>query len=150
MGGGLDLEKTPETRSQRRRKQEEVLTWIRRVILPDLNSHGHGWTMPIRTFHPSVVGSSPSALTIWFWRYCAKCADFSARHIESFGIVPQENSGDGTRFAIETYMMWNNWLPASDVKFTDGPSFERYGKDFDPMIATGSIEVWIPVIGSRP
>ena len=30
------------------------------------------------------------------------------------------------------YTIWNEWLPASDVKITDGPSFERYGKDFNP------------------
>jgi AraC family transcriptional regulator len=29
------------------------------------------------------------------------------------------------------YTIWNKWLSASDVKFTDGPSFERYSKDFN-------------------
>jgi AraC family transcriptional regulator len=43
------------------------------------------------------------------------------------------------------YTIWNKWLPASDVKITDGPSFECYGKDFNPMIGTGTIEVWMPV-----
>jgi AraC family transcriptional regulator len=43
------------------------------------------------------------------------------------------------------YTIWNKWLPASDLKITDGPSFERYGKDFNPMTGTGTIEVWMPV-----
>jgi AraC family transcriptional regulator len=43
------------------------------------------------------------------------------------------------------YTIWNKWLPASSVKFTDGPSFERYGKDFDSRTGTGTIEVWMPV-----
>jgi AraC family transcriptional regulator len=47
------------------------------------------------------------------------------------------------------YTIWNNWLPASDVKITDGPSFERYGKDFNPITGTGTIEVWMPVSESR-
>ena len=43
------------------------------------------------------------------------------------------------------YTIWNKWLPASSVKFTDGPSFERYGKDFDSRTGAGTIEVWMPV-----
>ena len=43
------------------------------------------------------------------------------------------------------YTIWNKWLPGSSVKFTDGPSFERYGKDFDGRSGTGTIEVWMPV-----
>jgi AraC family transcriptional regulator len=43
------------------------------------------------------------------------------------------------------YTIWNKWLPASSVKFTDGPSFERYGKDFDARTGAGTIEVWMPV-----
>jgi len=43
------------------------------------------------------------------------------------------------------YTIWNKWLPASNLKITDGPSFERYGKDFNPMTGTGTIEVWMPV-----
>jgi AraC family transcriptional regulator len=43
------------------------------------------------------------------------------------------------------YTIWNKWLPTSSVKFTDGPSFERYGKDFDARTGAGTIEVWMPV-----
>jgi len=43
------------------------------------------------------------------------------------------------------YTIWNKWLNASGVKFTDGPSFERYNKDFNPRTGTGTIEVWMPV-----
>ena len=43
------------------------------------------------------------------------------------------------------YTIWNKWLPAASVKFTDGPSFERYGKEFDPQTGAGTIEVWMPV-----
>ena len=43
------------------------------------------------------------------------------------------------------YTIWNKWLPASGLRFTDGPSFERYGRDFDPRTGLGTIEVWMPV-----
>jgi AraC family transcriptional regulator len=43
------------------------------------------------------------------------------------------------------YTIWNKWLPASSIKFTDGPSFERYGENFDAQTGTGTIEIWMPV-----
>ena len=43
------------------------------------------------------------------------------------------------------YTIWNKWLPASRLEITDGPSFERYNKDFNRMTGTGTIEVWMPV-----
>ena len=43
------------------------------------------------------------------------------------------------------YTIWNKWLAESDLKFTDGPSFELYGKDFDRHTGTGTIEVWMPI-----
>lgn len=48
------------------------------------------------------------------------------------------------------YTIWNKWLPASAIKFTDGPSFERYAADFDPKPGTGTIEVWMPVPAEAP
>jgi AraC family transcriptional regulator len=43
------------------------------------------------------------------------------------------------------YTIWNKWLPASSIKFTDGPSFERYAENFDAQTGTGTIEIWMPV-----
>jgi AraC family transcriptional regulator len=43
------------------------------------------------------------------------------------------------------YTIWNQWLPQSEVKISDAPSFERYGQDFNPTTGLGLIEVWMPV-----
>ena len=40
-------------------------------------------------------------------------------------------------------------LDAEAVEFTaaDAPSFERYGKKFDPRTGNGGFEIWLPVKG---
>jgi AraC family transcriptional regulator len=41
--------------------------------------------------------------------------------------------------------IWNKWLPESGHKLADGPAFERYGREFDPVSGNGGFEIWIPV-----
>jgi AraC family transcriptional regulator len=41
--------------------------------------------------------------------------------------------------------IWNHWLPASGMKATDAPSFERYDENFDPLTGNGGLEIWVPV-----
>lgn len=43
------------------------------------------------------------------------------------------------------YTIWNSWLPDSGRLVADGPNFERYGKQFDPVTGIGPIELWVPV-----
>jgi AraC family transcriptional regulator len=43
------------------------------------------------------------------------------------------------------YTIWNKALPESGVQVADAPSFERYGKDFNPAAGLGLIEVWMPI-----
>ena len=41
--------------------------------------------------------------------------------------------------------IWGNWLPSSVHDSADGPSFERYGKGFDPITGEGGFEIWAPI-----
>src|SRR4051812_15975518 len=41
--------------------------------------------------------------------------------------------------------IWNHWLPASDLKAADAPSFERYDENFDPLTGNGGLEIWVPI-----
>lgn len=43
------------------------------------------------------------------------------------------------------HTIYNKWLPESGHKTSDGPSFERYGKEFDPLSGNGGFEIWIPI-----
>jgi AraC family transcriptional regulator len=41
--------------------------------------------------------------------------------------------------------IYETWLPRSKRELADAPSFERYGEAFDPKVAIGNVEIWIPV-----
>lgn len=41
--------------------------------------------------------------------------------------------------------IWNQWLPASELKVADAPNFERYDVNFDPQTGNGGLEIWVPV-----
>jgi AraC family transcriptional regulator len=41
--------------------------------------------------------------------------------------------------------IWGEWLPSSPHESADGPSFERYGKGFDPVTGDGGFEIWVPI-----
>lgn len=41
--------------------------------------------------------------------------------------------------------IWSTWLPQSSYEVIDGPSFERYGEQFDADTGLGGVEIWIPI-----
>jgi AraC family transcriptional regulator len=41
--------------------------------------------------------------------------------------------------------IFNKWLPESGYQLAEGPEFERYGEEFDPMTGKGGFEIWIPI-----
>ena len=41
---------------------------------------------------------------------------------------------------------WNQGLPDSGYKATDGPWFERYGEEFSGRTGLGGLEIWIPIM----
>jgi AraC family transcriptional regulator len=41
--------------------------------------------------------------------------------------------------------IFDDWLPASGMRPTDGPEFERYDERFDPATGDGGVEIWVPV-----
>ena len=48
----------------------------------------------------------------------------------------------------ETWMdIFDKWLPKSRRTLVPAPSFERYDEEFDPAVAVGHVEIWVPVKG---
>jgi AraC family transcriptional regulator len=48
----------------------------------------------------------------------------------------------------QTWMdIFDKWLPKSGAEIAQAPSFERYDEAFDPAVAIGGVEIWIPVKG---
>ncbi len=43
--------------------------------------------------------------------------------------------------------IYGDYLPNSDHTAGDGPSFERYGPEFDGRTGEGGFEIWLPVTG---
>lgn len=41
--------------------------------------------------------------------------------------------------------IYGEWLPASGKETADAPSFEKYGKSFDPVTGRGGFEIWLPI-----
>ncbi|MEB0046290.1 MULTISPECIES: GyrI-like domain-containing protein [unclassified Pseudomonas] len=41
--------------------------------------------------------------------------------------------------------IWKTWLPQSGRAAADAPEFERYSEDFNPKLATGTLEIWLPL-----
>lgn len=41
--------------------------------------------------------------------------------------------------------IFENWLPNSQFRSANRPDFERYDERFDPMTASGDVEVWVAI-----
>jgi AraC family transcriptional regulator len=41
--------------------------------------------------------------------------------------------------------IWSEWFPTSGHEPVDGPTFERYGREFNPLTGLGGFEIWIPI-----
>lgn len=46
--------------------------------------------------------------------------------------------------------IFETWLPQSGCRMAAAPSFECYSEAFDPEVAIGEVEIWIPVEESTP
>jgi AraC family transcriptional regulator len=71
--------------------------------------------------------------------------DFATQRIGPQRYAVFRHPGHVSMLRRTHYTIWNQWLPESKEKFIDGPSFEKYGGDFDPQTGVGGIEVWMPV-----
>lgn len=49
----------------------------------------------------------------------------------------------GIRATFQT--IWSEWFPTSGHEAVDGPSFELYGREFNPITGLGGFEIWIPI-----
>lgn len=84
----------------------------------------------------------------------------TAVEVESHSEIPEDL--DGMQIPAHTYAVFEHrghvsgirrtwstifskWLPTSGHRLIDGPQFEAYGDDFDPMTGNGRIEIWIPI-----
>lgn len=43
-------------------------------------------------------------------------------------------------------VIFDDWLPASGLRASGGPDFERYDERFDVATGEGGVEIWIPVV----
>ncbi|MCB9383701.1 MAG: AraC family transcriptional regulator [Bryobacterales bacterium] len=41
--------------------------------------------------------------------------------------------------------IWERGISEAGCTAAEGPAFERYGEEFDPMTGTGGFEIWVPV-----
>lgn len=41
--------------------------------------------------------------------------------------------------------IWSSYVPKSGLKPTNGPTFERYGPEFNPITGLGGLEIWIQI-----
>jgi AraC family transcriptional regulator len=66
------------------------------------------------------------------------------------GIAPQRyavfpHAGHISAISSTWMGIFEDWLPKSGLAVAAAPSFERYGEAFDPAIAIGNVEIWIPL-----
>lgn len=78
-----------------------------------------------------VAGHAPSGLSLFEIPAQRYAVFFHAGHIAAIR---------STWRAI-----FDDWLPASGLRATGGPEFERYDARFDGYTGNGGVEIWIPV-----
>lgn len=78
-----------------------------------------------------VAGRAPSGLSLFAIPAQRYAVFFHAGHISAIR---------STWRAI-----FYTWLPASSLRATGGPEFERYDARFDGATGDGGVEIWIPV-----
>lgn len=67
------------------------------------------------------------------------------------GVIPSglyasfKHSGHISAIRSSWNEVYNNWLPFSGYKLVNGPEFEFYSADFDPVASHGSVTLNIPV-----
>jgi len=73
--------------------------------------------------------------------------DFIQVHIPAGRHAVFTHRGRVSSIAETLEAIWTKWLPNSGMQVADSPSFERYGKEFDPTGGMGRFEIWLPVKG---
>ncbi len=63
--------------------------------------------------------------------------------VAHYAVFTHRGHVSGLHQTFET--IWGRWLPESGRVFAPTPLFERYGEEFDPATASGSIEIWCPL-----
>ncbi len=116
-------------------------------------------------FHQSV-GNIPGRIGKVAYGVCCNGDDagnfdyIAGVEVSDFSDLPREFSRvriSEQRYAVFTHKdhistirrtvntIWNDFLPASGLKAADGPNFERYDENFDPLTGNGGFEIWVPV-----
>jgi AraC family transcriptional regulator len=62
---------------------------------------------------------------------------------QRYAVFPHGEHVSAIRRTFAT--IWSKWLPESGYAVADGPTFERYGEDFNSITGTGTIEICIPL-----
>jgi AraC family transcriptional regulator len=63
-----------------------------------------------------------------------------------YAVFPHE---DHISMIGQTWMeIYEGWLPTSGQQLATAPAFERYDEEFDPTIAVGHVEIWVPLRSS--
>lgn len=70
--------------------------------------------------------------------------------LSSLGIAPHRyavfaHDGHISMIGRRWMAIFEEWLPGSDDTLAAAPSFECYAEDFDPDIAVGNSEIWVPL-----
>ena len=102
-----------------------------------VGAHEYGVCSPARdgaydyTCGVQVEGSAPAGLTLLRIPAQRYAVFFHAAHISAI------------RSSYRT--IFDQWLPASSLRPTNGPDFERYDERFDGSTGEGGVEIWVPV-----
>ncbi|MFQ5610235.1 MAG: GyrI-like domain-containing protein [Woeseiaceae bacterium] len=56
-----------------------------------------------------------------------------------------EHRGPVAAIGVTWQAILNDWLPASGRTPANSPDFEFYGDEYDPVTASGLVEIWLPV-----
>lgn len=60
-----------------------------------------------------------------------------------YAVFVHHGHASGIRQTCET--IWKKWQPESGRQFARSPMFELYGEAFDPITASGDVEIWCPL-----
>ncbi len=80
------------------------------------------------------AGSAPGGMTLL--------------HIPSQRYAVFFHAGHISAIRMTWRLIFEHWLPASGLRATGGPEFERYDHRFDGRTGDGGVEIWIPVTSS--
>jgi AraC family transcriptional regulator len=121
-----------------------------------------------RRFGPQYFGRTPGQVDKKSYGVCSNMDDkgnldyLAGVEVSSFKGLPTELTQltlAPHRYAVfahaghisaisRTWMdIFDTWLPKSGYELAAAPSFECYDEEFDPQVAIGRVEIWIPLKG---